>query len=78
MTSRPAPMCCFCKHSRPETVVKTPAGRRETCDAFPQGIPDAIFLEGFDHRMPFPGDGGIRFEAVDDKAVERIRRQYGE
>lgn len=32
------------------------------CAAFPDGIPDAIYLEGFDHREPFPGDHGIRFD----------------
>ncbi len=32
------------------------------CAAFPDGIPAAIYVEGFDHRHPYPGDGGVRFE----------------
>jgi hypothetical protein len=32
------------------------------CDAFPHGIPEEIIWEGADHRRPYPGDRGIRFE----------------
>ena len=28
------------------------------CPAFPAGIPDAIILNRFDHRRPFPGQAG--------------------
>ncbi|MGB9866725.1 MAG: hypothetical protein ACPLPR_02300 [Bacillota bacterium] len=54
----------------------TAAGWREPCDAFPQGIPDDIFFEYFDHRKPYPGDGGIRFEPKDEKALEYVRSLY--
>lgn len=36
-----------------------------TCLAFPAGIPPEI-TDGADHRMPFPGDGGVTFAPVDD------------
>ncbi|MBB6348311.1 hypothetical protein ACWGH8_35270 [Nonomuraea muscovyensis] len=32
------------------------------CEAFPREVPEEIVFGGFDHRRPYPGDGGIRFE----------------
>ncbi|GAB2449695.1 hypothetical protein [Streptosporangium sandarakinum] len=46
------------------------------CDAFPEKIPDAVFLGGFDHREPYPGDGGIRFLLKEGE--EEILRLYEE
>jgi hypothetical protein len=37
------------------------------CRAFPDGVPWDIYPEGFDHRLPYPGDGGIRFELKADR-----------
>ncbi len=34
----------------------------ERCAAFPEGVPDAIWLGDFDHHSPHPGDGGVRRE----------------
>lgn len=50
-------ICTFCQHWKPI------AGR--ACDAFPDGIPLEIWLGENDHRAPYPGDHGIRFEAAD-------------
>jgi hypothetical protein len=33
-----------------------------TCDAFPDGIPEVIWVGKNDHRKPYPGDHGILFE----------------
>lgn len=32
----------------------------DRCGAFPEGIPDAIWLGGADHAHAYPGDGGVR------------------
>jgi len=44
--------CVFCRHSM----------RGGKCKAFPDGIPMAILDNTHDHRKPYPGDNGIRFE----------------
>jgi hypothetical protein len=36
----------------------------KTCEAYPEEIPDEIYIEGFDHREPFKDDNGIRWEPV--------------
>lgn len=66
MTLRAAPICMWCqRYKDPEGW-----GKKPTCDAFPLGIPDKILVDGFDHRKPFRGDGGVRFEARTDIAME--------
>lgn len=44
--------------------VHAPKLPREEGDlsGIPQGIPDEIYVGGFDHRQPFKGDQGIRFD----------------
>jgi hypothetical protein len=71
------PICVFCRHYH----VGGSAGHPD-CAAFAE-IPDVIFRGELDHREPFPGDGGIRFEL--DPAYEsdfaellEIRRQLVE
>jgi hypothetical protein len=53
MTDVPPPLCIFCRHLTEGQV---------RCTAFPQGIPDDLLFALRDHREPYEGDRGIRFE----------------
>lgn len=59
MTVILANLCMSCTHKRQG---------KNTCTAFPLGIPEDIFLWGRDHRTPVPGDSGIVFELDTGKA----------
>ncbi len=48
--------CIMCKHYQ----------LNHKCKAFPDGIPEEIFTCQHDHREPYPGDNGVRFEKADN------------
>ena len=60
----PAPMCLTCRHLHDDDEATTFA-----CDAFPHGIPEAIYMSRRDHREPYPGDGG---SGTSREGMERI------
>ena len=62
MTFLAAPICLGCKH-----YDRTAPGPGLRCAAFPDGVPNEIYVSAADHRQPFAGDQGIRFEPVDDE-----------
>lgn len=41
-----------------------------TCLAFGGGIPTEILLGVVDHRLPYPGDLGVRYEAREDAVLD--------
>jgi hypothetical protein len=51
-------LCDLCKH-------RHPGSHPPACAAYPDRIPLAIRLMQVDHRQPYPGDHGIRFEPTD-------------
>lgn len=67
MTPGSFPICAACRHLGERTVDRITkdgwfAGETPTCLAFPDGIPDEIWLGGYDHRRAFFGDLGVHFE----------------
>ena len=52
-----SPVCTFCRHLE--------MSGQKHCRAFPEEIPSAIWNGENDHRSPYPGDHGIRFEAAE-------------
>lgn len=47
--------CYKCKHVKPTG---------DKCKAFPGGIPVEVLRGKHDHRKPYKGDNGIRFEPI--------------
>lgn len=59
-----SPVCTFCRHLH-QAELRPNGTHKNTCDAFPDGIPKAIWTGKNDHRKPYSNDNGIRFEARD-------------
>jgi len=51
--------CQFCRHYW---------GARY-CEAYKEGIPEEVFLGEHDHTEPFPGDGGTRYEPIEQEEL---------
>lgn len=49
MTIGPSPVCMRCKFFNKDDFYKN------SCEAFPDGIPDEILYEGNKHLKPIPG-----------------------
>lgn len=63
-------LCQLCSRIDFDGVAEINGITTGTCTAFPEGIPLRIFSEGFDHRKPFRGDGGVRFDLDTTIATE--------
>lgn len=53
-----SPNCSYCKHLRRDGSY--------SCLAFPSGIPPAIWNNDKNHNLPYPGDNGVVFEALQE------------
>lgn len=68
MATYTIPICESCVHLR-----AGPDGFGHVCDAFPDGVPDKVYLDGFDHRQPLAGDNGVRWQLSDEAgAADRL------
>ena len=47
-------LCKMCVHYRKD----------KKCNAFPDGIPEKIWLMDILHKKPYPGDNGIRYKPL--------------
>jgi hypothetical protein len=68
----PGVWCAHCKWLRRGTTVASGRRRRLTCEAYPDGIPDAITANYVSHTRPHEGDHGLRF--VDRRSHRRKGR----
>lgn len=62
MTSMAAIQCTYCARWRSPLDSGLD---RQTCEAYPTGIPDAIWNGSADHRKSYPGDRGLRWKSDD-------------
>jgi len=63
------PMCMACQHLDREKESE------HVCSAFPEGIPEEIWTNRYDHHEPYPGDQGIRFALMQIGQEEPAHRQ---
>ena len=58
-------VCSYCKHF--DLDKSDYESGKNVCEAFPDGIPDKIWLGQNNHKKPYKGDHGIQFEPVENE-----------
>lgn len=71
MTLERPPICVYCRH-----LVRPINWDKPRCEAFPGGIPQAIIENERDHREPYQGDDGVRFDADSDTGRDYARDMF--
>jgi len=69
--------CSICSHFLEPEAGKSRFLAEPRCEAFPDGIPYEIQENWFDHRKPFEGDNGIRFELREGVELLEERPSFG-
>ena len=64
------PQCIACRHLRSEPDPTRTSKVVWRCGAFPNRIPRQMIQNLHDHREPYPGDNGVRWESVDPSKWE--------
>lgn len=61
-----SPICSTCKNIREPELLPNWT-HKQTCEAFPDGIPKEIWDGKDDHTKPYKGDHGIQYEPIKKK-----------
>jgi hypothetical protein len=70
-----SPLCSICKYKHHDSL--TYRKSFPTCDAFPNGIPEAVRKNKMDHRQAIAGDNGVRFElAADTEPMRQLLTSF--